>query len=245
MSDTDLPAMVALSDIYHIAARWGRRAEPYDLIASRWLAVIAQLQALDPVFAHWQHWDEELGLVPFDPTLEGQVARVISRTERTRAGRLIPEAGSHIWSVTDSHSRSRVVSLNLFAGSDNPYDSNSIILRTDACAVPDPSLVTYRVFRGALLTMAETFEASDASAGPSDLRDLGLAWIFYVAPRFAHLVTPPASAIVEHRLDGGLLMTATDETFVTANSAHLAVAREIQASLAAFNAIPRTRENGR
>jgi immunity protein 52 of polymorphic toxin system len=245
MTEADLPAMVALSDIYHIAARWGRRAEPYDLIASRWLAVIAQLQALDPMFAHWQHWDEEVGLVPFDPTLEGQVARVISRTDRTPAGRLVPEAGSHIWSVTDSRSRSRVIKLNLFAGSDNPYDSNSIILRTDACAVPDPSLVTYRIFRGALLAMAETFEASDASAGSSDARDLDLAWISYVAPRFAYLVTPPASAIVEHRPDGGILMAATDEPFVTANPAHLTVARDIHASLEAFNAVPRTRESGK
>jgi hypothetical protein len=61
-------------------------------------------------------------------------------------------------------------------------------------------------------------------------------WISYIGPRYAHLVTPPQSAVVERRPDGGLLMAATDETFVTANPAHLAAARDIEAAVAPFNA---------
>ena len=35
----------------------------------------------------------------------------------------------------------------------------------------------------------------------------------YAAPRFAPVITPPPSAIVERTAQGGLLMAATEETF--------------------------------
>jgi hypothetical protein len=67
---------------------------------------------------------------------------------------------------------------------------------------------------------------------------LAFGWLNYVSPRFARLVTPPKTAIVDYRPNGGLLMAATDETFITANPKHLAVARDIEAALAPLNALP-------
>jgi len=49
----------------------------------------------------------------------------------------------------------------------------------------------------------------------------------YVSPRFAPLITPPTTAIVEYQPNGGLFMAATDETFVASNPQHLAVAHDI------------------
>ena len=103
--------------------------------------------------------------------------------------------------------------------------------------------------------MAETFDVTQVFVYTRTLSDLWgrpgrkgrqipLAWISYVAPRFAHLVTPPPRALVERRPDGGLLM-ATDETFRTDDPAHLAVARDIEAALAPFNALPWTAETGK
>ncbi len=60
----------------------------------------------------------------------------------------------------------------------------------------------------------------------------------YLSPRFAPLVTPPRSAIVEHTAQGGLLMAATDGTFAVDKPAHLAVANDMLASLAPFEALP-------
>ena len=60
----------------------------------------------------------------------------------------------------------------------------------------------------------------------------------YVAPRFAPLITPPPSAIVERTAQGGLLMAATAETFRVDNPAHLAAARDILNALAPFEALP-------
>ena len=256
MTDRDIPTMVARSDIYNVVADWGRRPETAESLAGRWLALIARLEVLDPVFARWSHWEEGSGFVPFDPRLEAQGARVIAHTERTRTGRLVPEAGSRIWNMTDPHPRSRRFNISMFAGNDNAYHDNNVVFKTDSCAVPDPRVLTYRIFRGALLAIAETFAVTQAYAYPSDLFDLWskgpahkfdlpLAWISYIPARFGPLVTPPPNVIVEHRPDGGLLMAATDETFVTANPAHLAAARTIHAALGPFNAVAWTPETGK
>ncbi|HVZ03087.1 hypothetical protein, partial [Hyphomicrobium sp.] len=67
---------------------------------------------------------------------------------------------------------------------------------------------------------------------------LRLAWISYVSPEGAARVIPPATAIVDHRPNGGLLLAATDETFVARNPHHLAVASDILAAVAPLNADP-------
>jgi Immunity protein 52 len=60
----------------------------------------------------------------------------------------------------------------------------------------------------------------------------------YVSPRFASLITLLPSAIAERTAQGGLLMSATEETFRVDNPAHLAAARDILKALAPFAALP-------
>jgi hypothetical protein len=67
---------------------------------------------------------------------------------------------------------------------------------------------------------------------------LKLAWVTYLSPRFATIVTPPASAIVDYTPEGGIVMAATKDRFDVTNSAHLAAAREIEAAIAPVNALP-------
>jgi len=65
-----------------------------------------------------------------------------------------------------------------------------------------------------------------------------MAWMTYLSPRFAPMVTPLRSAIVDRTPRGGIVMTATEERFDFTNPAHLAAAREIEAALAPVNALP-------
>ncbi|MGB6325808.1 MAG: hypothetical protein WBG11_08545 [Methylocella sp.] len=60
----------------------------------------------------------------------------------------------------------------------------------------------------------------------------------YVSPRFAPLITPPPSAAAERTAQGGLLMSATEETFRVDNPAHLVAAHDILKALAPFEALP-------
>jgi hypothetical protein len=60
----------------------------------------------------------------------------------------------------------------------------------------------------------------------------------YIKPDWAPLITPPSTATVERRPNGGLYMAATEETFRTQNLEHLAVAQDIVAALAPLEAMP-------
>jgi len=70
------------------------------------------------------------------------------------------------------------------------------------------------------------------------VRHLRIGWMSYAAPRFAPLITPPPSAIAERTAQGGLLLSATQETFRVDNPAHLAAAQDILKALAPFEALP-------
>ena len=244
-------------DQYVALANWGPRLEAPDALARRWIALIERLSVLDPALRTWSHWEPKTGAIVFDPSLEAQLARVIAGMETTVTGEVVPAGGSSLHNTTNPLPRSRHVRVKMCAGMDAPWDGNVLIFDTAYNVAPDPCLVTFHVFLGAILAMVETFEATQAFVYPDGLSDLWdpptsdkgrpipLAWISYVAPRFAHMVTPPPRAIVERRPDGGLLMAATDETFRTDNPDHLAVAHDIETALAPYNALPWTAETGK
>ena len=241
---------------YSAVACWGWRPEPAEALATRWLSFVARLQTIDPAFARWMHWENnDTTRVPFEPTLPAQTARILAATERHVSGRLVPEAGARVSNYTDTLQLSRYIAISMDGGKFGPYVTrNYANFGTSYFAVPEAHLVGFAVFRQVVLALAEVFEATQAYARPDDLRDLRdkergddlpLAWISYVAPRFAGLVMPPPGVVVEHRPDGGLLMAATVETFRTADPAHLAAARAIYAALQPFNAVPWTPEAGK
>jgi hypothetical protein len=106
-------------------------------------------------------------------------------------------------------------------------------------------IISYPAFKAALLALAESFDSTYCSAYPVKIlnfadktRHLCLAWMSYVAPRFAPFITPPPSADAERTAQGGLLMSATQDTFRVDNPAHLAVAQDILNALAPFEALP-------
>ena len=84
--------------------------------------------------------------------------------------------------------------------------------------MPDPAIIAYPAFKAALLALVESFDATYCSAYPLQIMDvwdpkrpLRIAWMSYVAPRFAPLITPPPTAIAERTPQGGLLLSATED----------------------------------
>ncbi|MHB8886094.1 MAG: Imm52 family immunity protein [Methylovirgula sp.] len=248
------PGMIPGLD-YYTGVFWGPREESPEQLAARWLKLIERLQQIDPLFAHWYiltTWTESgPDAVPFDTQVTPLAEKIAANVSTSDSGEPVPILGYQLFAKNNTLQKRgpRGFEVHMYAGSPSRWTHNWIAIRTDYGVVPDSDVVTYRIFKGALLALAETFDASIGLAYPASLTDLRpkdrkpqrgftLAWMSYVAPRFTHLITPPASAIVERRPDGGLLMAATDETFVTSNPSHLAVAREIEAAAAPFNALP-------
>ncbi|SFK11036.1 Imm52 family immunity protein [Methylocapsa palsarum] len=125
------------------------------------------------------------------------------------------------------------------------YFTNFADISTGYSVEPDPAIIATPAFKAALLALAESFDATYCRAYPAKIMDawdknrpLRLAWMHYIGPRFAPLITPPPSAIVERSARGALLLSAVDQTFCVDNPAHMAAAREILEALAPFEALP-------
>jgi hypothetical protein len=147
--------------------------------------------------------------------------------------------------MNKAHPRSLALRINAGAWVNRGYFCNSAMIETGDNVVPDPSIIAYPAFKAALLALVESFDATYCSAYPQQITNLwpedahlNLAWMSYVAPRFASLFTPPPTAIAERTPQGGLLLSATQETFRVDNPAHLAAAQDILKALAPFEALP-------
>jgi hypothetical protein len=233
---------------YTIYGFWGPRRETPEALAPRFDRLIDRLALIDPVFGNW-FWLVRYETPILFTLIRDQLAqRIAAAVTLGDDGEPEPIFGYRFGTLNTLDTTPQLIDLSNCAGSwieDKDLHPNSARLGTDWYVAPDPAIVTYRIFKPALLALAESFETSFCAAFPGDLVDLWptgpkfrFGWVNYVCPRFAPLITPPQTAIVEYRPDGGLLMAATDETFVTSNPQHMAVARDIEAALAPLNALP-------
>ncbi len=248
MSVTPYEVTTVSSAAYSVRAVWGPRAETPEAIAARFLACADRLKDIHPAFAEWRlllgHKSKTL-----DALRDDFATIVAANVDRAESGKPTPIRGYWVTlvNITKRDAPSLFVSLGACAGSwaHVPYWANFVQIKTAHGVTPDPSIIAYPVFKLALLALAESFEATACLARPQLLLNfgdeasrLGLGWMHYVSPRFAPLITPPPSAIVERTARGALFMAATEETFRVDNPAHLAAAEDILAALAPFEALP-------
>jgi hypothetical protein len=236
------------SDQYTIHAYWGPRRETPEALAARFLNLLGRLSRIDPVFGHWIWTGAPRKPIAFEDLRNRLPVAVEASIVCGDNGEPIPIYGYNFGVINSMKFQPRAISVRIRAGSWSVagHIINDAEINTPWRVVPDPAIVTFPIFKAAVLALAESFDATSCFAYPFEIMNFWkdsvppyrLAWISYVGPRFAPLITPPAKAIVERHPHGGLLMAATDETFVTSNPAHLAVANDILAAVAPLNALP-------
>jgi len=232
---------------YKIYASWGPREESPEVIAARYLACTDRLKQIHPAYDNWIFSLQ--GKPKKFAALRGTLAAAIAaNVVRADDGDPTPIYG--YWAtVTNTmnkvHPRSLALWVNAGAWVTSGYFSNFAMIKTGKRIVPDPAIIAYPAFKAALLALVESFDATYCSAYPQQITNLwpedahlNLAWMSYVAPRFASLITPPPSSIHERTSQGGLLISATEEIFRVDNPAHLAAAQDILKALAPFEALP-------
>ncbi|WP_148213014.1 immunity 52 family protein [Methylocella silvestris] len=239
--------MRANSPEYYIHAGWGPRAETPDVIAARFLTCIDRLKEIHPAYDQWIF---ALNNKPkkFKALRDDLPAAVAANVARAEDGAPTPIYGYRprvLNNMGKAHSRSLSVKATAGSWATSGHFVNSAQIGTARAIAPDPTIIAYPVFKAALLALAESFDATYCAAYPMQLRYFGdrtkklrLAWMHYMAPRFAPLITPPPSAIVERTARGALLLSATDETFRIENPEHMAAAEDILKALAPFEALP-------
>ena len=125
--------------------------------------------------------------------------------------------------------------------------TNSVTLATDSAtgSRPEADIVSHRVIRSALLAIVDAWNPVRARASSRPLIQLYRGdslfppvWIQYLCPWLAEKITPPSTVLSEHLPNGGLLMSATKETFEVDNPAHLKAAQDMAAAMVPLDLLP-------
>ena len=163
-----------------------------------------------------------------------------------------PISGYRFSAYTRSLNDPLAISGRVHAGDSVPenFYVNSVNIETRPLCDENRAVFNLPLLQSAVLTIVDAWDVTWAAVYPAELMALWkkpyetprptfkMAWITYLSPRFAPMVTPPHAAIVEHTPQGGIVMTATKERFDIANPGHVGAAREIEAALAPVNALP-------
>jgi hypothetical protein len=217
------------------------------------------LSHISPYFGDWQFLDRSLD--PMEMTEENQHEYVIpfedARTRMTQVFEIgvrrndfrepDPAGGYSATASNGEEDESRRASLMAWGGGrlDPRAGLRVAEFRTAYDAFPDPAIVTYPVFKAALASVISAWDVRNAQAYSDELRKhwhqphklfLDLAWMTYLSPELAEGYVPPGDVLVERTDNGGILLIAAQETFVTANERHMQAAQNIRSSLAEINA---------
>lgn len=234
---------------YSVTAYWGPRAQDPKAQVGPLLRTLDQISRVHPLFGPWYLFRRGEGVL-VAPLSEERVCEIIADgVGRSDIGTPEPFTGYQITAATSILRTPNLISLRIHAGNRAiaRYFINTAILTTEPLQEENAAFITCSVMKGVLLAFVDQWHPTWCGVRSSDLFALSpegapprfdLAWMTCLSPRFASLVTPPSSAIVEQLPGGGLLMIATEERFSANNPTHLSAARDIDSAIAPVNALP-------
>jgi hypothetical protein len=236
---------------YIIQAYWGPRRETPEQLGLRFMRMLDALAPIDPLFRGWEFFGATKPW-PMPSGASDELTRLVAEcVARAEDGGPSPIAGYQFGAATRTRAAT-ALSIDAQAGRYAPNDSfltNTVELTTNPLNEDNAALITLPIFKSALLAIATAWDATWCAAYPAGIIELwpnpgpgqphfNMAWITYLSPRFAPMVTPPHGILVEHTPQGGIVMITTKDRFDVSNELHLAAARRIKAAIAPVNALP-------
>lgn len=228
----------------YIRSCWAARQESPAELADRFVKLIDRLSAIDPVFALWTSGAR--GPKKFE-TIRDRYADVVKACMSRDDFGPVPIEGYRFFAITRGQPESRSFSVMVHAGAYmlTTQNQNDVMFETSDMAVPDPSSLSYSLFRSVLAAIIEIWSPDDCVVMPRQLmplinldRHFRESWMQYLSKPFADLITLPEDVRVERLSGGGVLMVATTDTFNVDNPAHLAGARAIGAATLPLEKLP-------
>lgn len=238
-----------------IYSSWHPRQTSPAEIGQRTLRTLDALGEISPLLRQWwfaERWPFERyfdnpGKGPKMYPLEDVRSRITGiveeRVDRNDFGEPAPSRG---YSVAAHNSDIGITTTASFSAHDGgKVDKRVSYRKAQLECDPDTELVSFPIFKAALLTIARIWDVRFAKGYPSCLsgrwqrgysRIFDLTWMTYLAPELAPYADPPEDMHVERVEGGGLLLIACDETFDCNNPSHMAAADRIVASFADLNA---------
>jgi len=228
----------------YIQCEWEAAAETPARLAARFACMIDALARIDPLLSLWNCGD--IGCTPYELVRDYYAEEIAENVSRDDWGEPDAKRGYFVCAITRDTPRNRSFAASGWAGAivGDPF-ANSVEFSTSVTGDADPDVMTYRIFRPAITAIAQAWEPVKAAAYTEQLRGLPenrgwfpMPWIQYLSPWLAQKITPPSTALVERLPDGGLVMSATTESFDVDNPRHMAVAADIANAMAPLERLP-------
>lgn len=218
-------------------------------LGARFLDTLDALGHVDPsIFNDWQIIDmparETIPLADARPRIATITGNNVKRDDEDEPD---PRLGYGAFAFNGEDRGARGIAFEVMAGG---IVEGSAFLRTGGYKVsPDPAMLTYSLFKNALLAInafwspvwacAHVFkmhyDKAPLSAGAPlfPYSRFHIPWIAYLSAPLASGLQLPAEIRNERTPDGGLLMTATEERLDPANPEHLRRARILAETMVA------------
>ena len=231
------------SPIYVIKSAWPGRSEATLNIGDKFLRTIDVLDGLSENLSNWTLLDKPRDeYLPLTSMLRANFTEFVeTQVNRDDYGDPDSENGYLVMAVCDVSQRmDRQQHGCFYASAGSKFRNFSLFEIGSHVAPPDPSLITFPIFKAALLAMISIWPAPWANAqcsfwgeraptlpGEPEFPYSGyqMPWISYLnAERAANVVVPP-EIITERTPDGGLLMIAAETRFDPTNVEHMRPSR--------------------
>lgn len=242
-------AMNKVEFAYSIRSDLPASSESPTSIGAKFLETLDALSRIDPtIFTNWQLIDlraaSSLPLAAARSHIADMITKNVSRDERDE-----PDLsnGYRGCAFTDKVVRSRQITLTILTG--GTYQGDVWLETGDWNVLPDPAIVTYQIFRRALLTINEIWPPPWACA---DAFRMGyyevplfpgaplfpysrfhIPWIAYLSSPLAAELELSPEVMTERTPDGGLLMITTEDRLDPTNPEHLRRARIVAETMIA------------
>jgi hypothetical protein len=232
--------MNELAFSYSIRSELPPKSESPAALGAKFIETLDALSRIDPaIFADWEVMDYPArSSIPL-AAARSRIAAIIEKNAHDDDFRPRPEWGYTAGAFTGSPIESRRISLRIPTGGTQQGDT--LLKMGDYKSFPDAAIVTYPVFKAALLALnaiwpprwacafafrVDYFEVPlfpGASLFPYS--DFHIPWLAYVSSPLAAGLKLAPEILTERTADGGLLMIATEERLDPTHPEHLRCAR--------------------
>jgi hypothetical protein len=233
---------------YNIRSGWRGRLESPASIGAKFLNTLDALNRVDPMFADWELTDlramSSLPLAAARSRVAGLVEKNVVLDDFRKPD---PDYGYHAIATTGEFNDPSGIQLKVDAG--GKYKGGTLLQVGDYDVPSDPAVVTYPLFKAALLAVNAIWLANWANAYAFKLHYdkaplipgaplfpyslFHIPWLAYLSAPLAVDLGLPPEIVTERTPDGGLLMIATEERLDPTNFEHLRRARILAETLIA------------
>jgi hypothetical protein len=236
--------------LYEVNTKWPGKVETPDAIAPKFLATLDELERLNPTFRDWGSTDDlDAATVYAIAPLRAKFADYVrAHVREDDYGKPSPGDGYWFFAVSglvpETALAPRRACFQVQAGSE--FRNFSVFEIGSDVAPPDLSMITFDLFKSALLTMIAIWPVPCANARvyiwggsppsfpgepPFPYSGFQMPWMTYLDASTSARFSFPAGVETEATPDGGRLMIATRDRFDPNLLAHLRPSRLIAQAL--------------